>query len=356
MASGRSAPVDCEIVGVDDLIEWDHARRESEQADFFNSPLLLRCLHHHFFPIAAVVAKRNGRVIGGCFGWDRSIGRKRILQHPPTLGQGTLWVRDAGLNPSVQESMARDVSAALMEFLPKHFDRIHLCAGPELPATMWFASGGWDVQANHTYRFPLSTTEESWNRITSPRRREVRSTRDSGYTAETSDGWQTLAQGFQAMMKRRGMPCPPVDVFMRTLVEEVHREKLGQLFVAKDRDGQPVMAILIVWHGDRASLYIGAAADPQSQAGVTTLLYWKAIEWLCERGGHRILDLYGLGLEGIGVYKKTFNANIAVGADIMFVTDPSMRLRTHLSGAWGALKRKLTGKRYGSELDLRKFQ
>lgn len=352
MGTGRAEAAVCEFAEIEDLAEWDAARMESNQADFFNGSLLLSAFHRHLFPIAAIAAKRKGRIIGGCYGWDRTIGKKRVLQHPPTLGQGTIWVRDSGLRPSVRESMARDVSAALMEFIPRHFDRVHLSASVEFPATMWFLAGGWEVQHNHTYRFPMMPVDDAWNVIASARRRQVKIATKAGYTAGKSDDWKTMAKVFVAMMKRRGMPCPSVDEFMKTLVERIHGEGVGQLYVAQDKDGYPVTALIVVWDGDKASLYLGATDEEHMRSGVTTLLYWELIKSLCEEGKHRFLDLYGTGLEGIGVYKKHFNAEVGVGADIMFTADPKTRLCQHLAGAWIALKHVLTRRRFGSTLDL----
>jgi hypothetical protein len=343
----RPKNIECRFASADDLGEWEEGRAESSQADFFNSSLLLRAIHRHLFPLAIVECRLGGRLIGGCFGWDRRMGRRRRLQTPPTLAHGTLWLRDAGLGPSRAESLARDVVRALTPFLTPHFDSINLQASPEFLATMWFESEGWEVRPLHTYRFPMTDVDTAWKQLESSRRRQVNLAREEGMTVEPSMDVGALEVVMVDMLRRRGAPHPSLRSFLEVLLEDLSAARKGQLFVARDSAGGVAAALVVVWEGDHAAIYIGAGVGELGRRGANSLLHWHVIEALCREGRHRWLDLYGWGLPEIALYKKEWNAPLAVCSDLLFTADPRLRLAEHTRGLWTSVKHLVRGKRFG---------
>ncbi|MBN1478557.1 GNAT family N-acetyltransferase [Candidatus Sumerlaeota bacterium] len=348
MTNGGSDAIECRFADVDSLEGWEAGRAQSTHGDLFCSALLLRAYHRHLFPLVIVECLRGGRVIGGCWGWDRREGGIRRLQHPPTLGYGTLWIADADLSPSRTESLARDVSTALAAFLPRHFDFISVCAAPEFQATAGFQAAGWRVIPEATYRFPLGDVEDAWERLESSRRRNIKHARKRGYRVTPSEDIGALDQVMTAMLERRGAPHPPLRPFLEELVSGLHGLGLGQLFIAQTDAGELAGAKVIVWQGDRAHDYLGAAQGDHVLHHVNTLMVWEAIEWLCRRGEHQWFDLYCSGIDEIGAYKKQFNAPLLNALFFEFTASARLRFAEHRRGMWDALKRRLRGKRYGT--------
>jgi hypothetical protein len=284
-------------------------------------------------------------VIGGCFAWDRREGRRRRFQHPPTLAHGTLWIRDENLSPSRNASLTRDVAEALTEFLSQHFDFVEVLAAPELQETHWFTALGWDVTPDETNRFPLDGEEAGWKRLDSDRRRDIRRARDRGFTVEPSSDAPLLAQAMEEMLSRRGAPHPPVEPFVEELMRETCAADCGQLFVCRSPERENAGAILVVWHGDQAAFYIGAATTAHRSSSVSTLLKWEAIRWCCRQGRWKWIDLCGGGMESITSYKKQFNAPPERPMRLTLTPDPRLRMAHHARGLWRATKDWVRGRR-----------
>lgn len=348
MPNTDASNVECRFGDPADLTHWDEARGESTHRSFFNSALLIGALNRHLLPVSVVECWRAGKLIGGCWGWKRSEKGIHRIQTPPSVGHGTIWIRDGGLKPAKAQSLYRDVGEALAPWLAQQFDTIQLCAAPEYANLQAFSGHGWNIIPKETHRLTLLKPDILWDSIDGQARRQIQKAERQGITVELSDDIKALEETARALESRRGINYPPLQGFLGEVMSSIRERDNGRLLIARDPAGDAAASLLFTWEGELAYLFLGAVTEKHAPTGANSLITWEAIKWLAEHQSVKQLDLYGSMPTDVGQFKKRFNGEMVAAHDLTFISNPRLRLRKSVKESLAAMKKILKGSRFGT--------
>ncbi len=131
---------------------------------------------------------------------------------------------------------------------------------------------------------------------------------------ETGDWLDWIVMRYAADKKARDYPGPE-PAFLATLAEAfaIHRTCL---ILTATRDGETVAAVLLLLHGRSATYQVGWSSPDGRKLGAPTLLLWRSVSLLRERG-YRDFDLGGVNdRDAAGV--KSFKAGLG-GEEVRLV-------------------------------------
>lgn len=188
---------------------------------------------------------------------------------------------------------------------------------PDLRALQWFnyhdpAGGRFSVQTRYTGVLnlaPGTTIDAILAASRSVRRQEYRKARDQ-FVVAGSENLDLLDSLHDATFRRQGLTRPPGDAErLRRLAQAALASRLGELFIAYDRSGQPASAVLVLFD-HRVASYLVAATEPAFRSsGVSTLLFLTAVERALARG-LRGLDVVGMNSPGRSDFKASFGVEL----------------------------------------------
>lgn len=221
-------------------------------------------------------------LVGGCSLyleclWPGMVLASSINQCSP---HGGLVVDQSGVPSSLlRERLQHALGTALCEeFKRDAFDHIVIQAPPGLNDIRIFTWNGWKCRVQYTYR--LQTLEPNYSRTA---RKHISLATRLGIRVERSRDIDLFSALLKAMYAAKGL-TPFFDIDrLRPLFEDLVRTGDGELWVARDSNGEVLAADLIICDTKRAYRWSAASRPERKLNGAVFLLLATIIESLRSR-------------------------------------------------------------------------
>jgi GNAT acetyltransferase-like protein len=324
------------LTEVDDAA-WETALAESCQASPLQWLPWLRCVGRHLGEVEILGVEREGKLIAGLAGLVTQGGGGRRFSTIGLTAYHGLWVRDAELRPSRAESLLVSVVESLIPFLNERYAHWAFANAPELGDPRPFKDLGCQIDVHCTYRVPLGSSEEIMTLMETEARRWARRAEREGATFEVCDSTEeaiaVLEQHAQATAERRGMGETALPAgFIAEVARLAMEAGIGQVFLARNSEGEPVTSCLCLWDANRAFSFLGGSATGQVSQGEVRFLDHRVFSWLHEQG-HREVDVLGGNIPELRNYKKRFNGPPVAYYTISRAGAPRLGRGAHLRAA-----------------------
>ena len=243
----------------------------------------------------------NGTLIGGIpLPFKRRAGLR--LYHAPKL---TPYLGPIFDLTSVDKSadrllIMREVGEKLARAI-RGFDSLSYTAGAAAPDLQGFLWADFRADLGYTFRIEAGTTiDQAYQQISRTHRQKLNKSGD--YLIETADDVSVLAALSNQTFERQGIERPYSETYLQRLWHEASKRKRGIVYNARDLNGRPAAALLIVYDY-RTSYQIVSGVDmamPNSPAG--GLLTWRGICDALNAG--RTFDFEGSSIRGVEQYYR----------------------------------------------------
>lgn len=299
--------ISCLVLRGAALQEWEKIVSTSPDATVYHSLAWL----HPICEVSAtqleiVAAIHHGAFLGGAAIAVRrrapfSIARRAFgtpYAHPLVVGDCDPTLRKATYD-------------ALLRALRRRYSMT--CLTPP-PWTVWTEQQrGAELSPKSTFLLDISDLDRTWAGFDSELRNRVRKASKNGITAEVSSDLDAFYELYNRTFHRQGLEAGLSKTEFHSHVSRVISAGVGELIMARTRDGIACAASLFVWDRLRAyQSFAGTNPDLRSLAGMP-LVFWLAICRLSNRVP--ALDLGGANIPSIAQFKKRFGGAAAAYSD-----------------------------------------
>jgi hypothetical protein len=212
----------------------------------------------------------------------RSLGRTVIRLPPLTRTLGPTLVR-TGVGEAPSERTRRASVEELISKLPTGVP-IALTFDPNVEGLYAFAAHGFTIELDYTFRLAHAPEEGAlWSGLRDYTRNNVRRASEK-FTVEMSHDTARFVSFYQANIRRSGQAMRPDAAIMRKLVDASVKNNAGLALFCRERDGEDVGAIFLVWDRSWCYYLLSTRNKERSGKGGVSLLTWKALQWSREQG------------------------------------------------------------------------
>lgn len=224
-----------------------------------------------------VVLDKSGDPVFACpFGLSTRFGQG-ILRNPPLTTYLNPWIRFPEAQNTVRQyGFANRQIAAWVELLPPaawHSFLLH----PSFQNGMAFHRSGYQLRTRYTYQLqPIQNLEVLWNGVKNTVRTEIRRARDR-MEVQASHEVDTFYSILEHSYRANGTPVPLTQDRLQHLVEVLQEKEQGQIYLARDAQGQPFAGALVLMDGPQAYYSLSGSDPARKNAGATNALIWKVL-------------------------------------------------------------------------------
>jgi hypothetical protein len=160
---------------------------------------------------------------------------------------------------------------------------------------------GFCTDLTYTFRIEAGTTiDDAFRQTARTHRQKLK--KDAQYIVEADNDVAALATLSNQTFERQGIARPFTEDYLRSLWREISKRGRGIVYTARDLNGQPGAALLVV-NDDRTSYQIVSGVDMSSRnSPAGALLTWRAICDALKAG--RIFDFEGSRIRGVEEYYR----------------------------------------------------
>jgi hypothetical protein len=244
---------------------------------------------------------KDGSLIGGIpLPFKRRAGF--TLYHSPSLTPylGPIFDLTAAENAIERLSIMRCCGEQLARAI-EGFDSLSYVAGAAAPDLQGFLWAGFCTDLTYTFRIEAGTTiDDAFRQTARTHRQKLK--KDAQYIVEADNDVAALATLSNQTFERQGIARPFTEDYLRSLWREISKRGRGIVYTARDLNGQPGAALLVV-NDDRTSYQIVSGVDMSSRnSPAGALLTWRAICDALKAG--RIFDFEGSRIRGVEEYYR----------------------------------------------------
>jgi len=186
------------------------------------------------------------------------------------------------------------------------FDVFRQRFSPDVSDWLQFQRAGFSATVRYTHRLPdLSDLDRVWAGLSGDHRRKIRRASEQLEVATAPD-LPALFDLCSRAYRAKRLP-PPCDRTTLARVDDAcaHRQA-RRMFFARDRRGQTLAALYLVWDQTYAYYVLGARDPKLENAGAMRLLQWEAIKFSSTVTGG--FDFNGSMIESIARVFRNFGA------------------------------------------------
>jgi hypothetical protein len=243
----------------------------------------------------------EGRLIGGIpLPFKRRAGL--VLYHSPQLTPylGPIFDLTAVDKAAERLFIMRQFGEQLARAI-RGFDSLSYTAGAAAPDLQGFLWAGFRADLAYTFRIDAGTTiDQAFQQISRTHRQKLN--KHAECLIETVNDVSVLAKLSNQTFERQAIARPYSENYLQRLWQEVSKRKRGIVYTARDLNGRPAAALLVVYDY-RTSYQIVSGMDmavPSSPAG--GLLTWRGICDALNAG--RTFDFEGSRIRGVEQYYR----------------------------------------------------
>jgi hypothetical protein len=297
-----------EVCGIDDDSAWDALVRQGVGGTVFATSAWLGCAQEALqAPVRRWGCVRNGRLVAGVSGVESCrAGCRRLFTPELTPHGGFQCLCPAAAAPGRAEAEQHRTAGLLCEYLEGRYAHVHLTHAPALTDMRPFAWAGHQVRVRYTYRIPLTSPEDLWQRLERRTRTVVRKAASSGWQIRPAPDLELFADLYARVYQRQGQRQPvPVDAVKR-FVRQALGAGLAQAVAVVSPADQTAAVVVFVADADQLYAWVAGADPVHNASGALSLLYCRVLETATAR----TFDFVGANLPSIAMFKRGFGGNL----------------------------------------------
>ncbi len=202
-----------------------------------------------------------------------------VITVPPLTPYLGPWIHyPEGQKESTRLSYEKKLLEKMIDQLPK-VDRFIQYFHPKMTNWLPFYWSGFEQSTRYTYIIDsLSDTDKLFDGLQGNIRREINKAQKQ-LTISESDEVETLHSLKEMDYSAKKQELAYSKAFFQRVHEKLNARNACKVWIAKDKDGQPIASLLLVWDDDSA-YYLAGAVDPKNRnTGAMSLLMWTAIQF-----------------------------------------------------------------------------
>lgn len=203
---------------------------------------------------------------------------KRIYLPELTAYSGPVLFYPAGQDEYEQRSFEKKVITQLLNQLPDKLYKQSFKLYPAIDNWLPFHWKGYKETGRYTYLLDTAPTKETlFAGLKDAHQRQVKKAEKSGITTERCTDSTLLFSLFSKTFERQDIKTPFSRAHFEKLFSSVSAHQQGEAYLAKNKQGQLLAAMLTVWDDQSMYYLLGYFDEAQANSGAMTYLFWHAI-------------------------------------------------------------------------------
>jgi len=299
------------ILSRDEYPLWDELVIKSPQGTIFHlSKWIIKC--------AELISKneiiygffKNGALVAGC-----SIYSGKILSFlslatstaPMTPYGGYVFAPFESSKVRENELQYKKVISAINSEIERRYEYINIVNSPEIRDIRPFSWNGWKTNIYYTYSFKLDNKVE--DNVSRNVRRTVNKAKKLGITVKKECDPYLYYHLNCKTYEKQHLKSPVSKKFLINMIDFIISTNIGEMWIARTPDGDPVAAEIIIWDNKCAHRW-SAASDPQfNDTGAISFLLIEIFKDLQKRGFNKINLMAGNTLH-LTKFISSFNPDL----------------------------------------------
>jgi len=235
--------------------------------------------------------------IFGCYRQDSLIGGMAVeIVGPKAAGHSDFTIGGGSVNcpylgvvlptPSKKYlttlTQHRDILNSLACHVRDQFASIDCRMGPNVIDMQPFMWADYSISLRYTYRIDLSDLGVAWNNMTDKRRNDIRRAQRDGIIVDDQGSMQDILSLLKGTLQRRRRAVRFNELADRR-DQMLRADNQCRAFVARERSGQAVGGIYMVWDEKCAYYLWGGYGTTAAHRGAGALAIWEAIRYAGSR-------------------------------------------------------------------------
>jgi Acetyltransferase (GNAT) domain len=205
----------------------------------------------------------------------------------------------------------RNILSSLAGHVRDQFRRVRCTMGPEVVDMQPLIWAGYMIVLVYTYRIDLSDLDVVWSNMTDKRRNDIRKAERDGITVDSEGSIQDVLSLYKGALQSHGRAARPSNVADER-DKILRRQNQCRSFVARDRSGEAVAGIYMVWDEKCAYYFMGGYGRSVTHRGAGALAVWSAIRYAGEILGLRRFVMLAAGDLPLERFTRDFGGQLTV--------------------------------------------
>jgi len=321
---------------VDEYEKWDNFVDESPQGTVFHKSYWLKASGKRFKIYGCF---KGGNLVAGFPIVSRLRFGIKCGVHPyltPYLG---ILFKENKTKYISRMSEEKNMSRVIAKKIKEDFGKINFSFSPLIVDLQPFIWEGFSSSVKYTYLLNLTDLEKVWEDMGDSRRNDIRRAEKDKISIELSDNFEkTFALVEKTFQRQKIKPTFRADAL--TYNEVLKHRKQCQAFLAKDKKGDNIAVVYIVWDSKRSYYLLGGYDPKKRHHGVSALAMWEAIKFTKERLGLNEFDFEGSMIQPVEQYFRKFGGKLTPYYSVAWIK-PFLKVILSLKKMVGSSLRKL---------------
>ena len=205
----------------------------------------------------------------------------------------------------------RNITTSLATHVRDQYMSVDSRMGPDVVDMEPFISAGYSISLRYTYCIDLSDLGIAWSNMTDKRRNDIRKAERDGFTIDNEGSMEDMVSLYRGTFQRKGRAARFNELADRR-DKMLRADNQCRCFIARDRSGEAVAGIYMVWDEKCAYYLYGGYGVTAAHRGAGALAIWEAIRHAGSTLGLSRFDLLGGGLGLIERFMRDFGGRLTV--------------------------------------------
>lgn len=315
--------------------EWDCFVEQSPEGTVYHTSTWLMILRQIADIKTSILGCfDSGELVGGCVFGVKQSRFYRIAYKPwATAYTGIIF-------SGVISVRKEEIVQKLVGTLTHRFHYVRLVHAPAFRATVLLEERGWRIAPNYTYLLDVRSVDLLWHNFDRRVRQRVRKAEKNGISVEQSGDATTFHQLYRMTYQRQHLPFILPERVITALCHLLQQQKIGELFIARNRGGEACAGLITVWDKKRAYFMLAASHPQLRKTDAASLLWWEVLRSYALR--FREVDLVGEGTPGIARFKRSFRPDPVVFYETSRFSSPLRQLEYDIFCEWKKIKQSFS--------------
>ena len=229
--------------------------------------------------------------------------------HPlltPYLG---IIFKDTNAKYVTKISEEKGIIREFAQTIKENFEAIAISFAPCFIDLQPFIWQRFSTSIRYTYLIQLDDLNDVWMSMDSKRRNDIIRAEKDGIYIEMSDDFTQTFKLVEKTFSRQSKIAIFKDQAFK--YNEILKQK-GQCksFLAKDRDGQAIGVVYIVWDEKRSYYLLGGYDSDRSHSGASALAVWNAIKFVKKELHLNSFDFEGSTIQPVELFFRKFGGTL----------------------------------------------
>jgi len=282
---------------------WDRLVEDSQQGTIFQKSCWLEASGVEFGIYGYF---KGGQLFAGIPLVYRRLspGIKSIF-HPPLTPYLGIVFKEIKSKYVRRISNEKNISSIFAKRIKEDFDDIYIKFTPYVTDLQAFVWQGFLSDVRYTYILHIEDVESAWNNMSPERRNNVKCAVGKGICIENGGSFNEFFSLQQKSFERQGK-----NIDFESTVFQFNRffTKCDRynLFLARNRDGEAIAGVYLVWDNKRSYYILGGYDYEKSHHGAHVFALWEAIKFTREKLGLKQFDFEGSMIPAVEKFFRKF--------------------------------------------------